>query len=81
MKSSGNTEVKDASYPYVGWWWLSLHLNRQNQISAMSANSWYIEGEVPEYYPPNCTILVWADPGTCDILPTMHCKLVKMEDN
>ena len=46
----------------------------------MLANSRCIEGEVPQYCAPNCTIIVRADPGTCDILPTMHCKSVKKED-
>ena len=49
------------------------HRNRQNQISAMLADSQCIEGEVPGYCPPNCAIIVRADPGTCDITPTMHC--------
>ena len=52
----------------------------------MLANSRCIEGEVPGYPPPpqkkerNCAIIVRADQGTCDILSTMHCKSIKMED-
>ena len=45
---------------------------RQNQISAMLA---YSRGG---YCPQNCTMLVQADQGTRDILPTIHCKSVKM---
>ena len=46
----------------------------------MLANSRCIKGEVSRYCPQNCAIIVWADPGTCDILPTMHCKSVNMAD-
>ena len=46
----------------------------------MLANARCIMGKVPEYCPPNCTIIVRAEPGTCDILPTMHCKLVNISD-
>ena len=42
------------------------------------ANSRYIEGEVPGDCTPNCAIIVRADPGTCNILLTMHCKSVKI---
>ena len=38
---------------------------RRNQISAMLADSRCIEGEHPEYCPPNCPIIVRADPDTC----------------
>ena len=31
--------------------------------------------------PPNCVIIVRADPGTCDILPTLFCEPVKMVDS
>ena len=46
----------------------------------MLANLRCIEGEVPEYCPPKCTKIGQADPGTCNTLPTMHCKSVKIED-
>ena len=46
----------------------------------MLANSRFIEGEVPGYCAPYCAMIVRADLGTCDILPIMHCKSVKMED-
>ena len=57
--------------------------NRQNQISAMLANLRCIEVEIPGYPPPpNCAIIVQANPGTstCYLLPSMHCKIVNMED-
>ena len=50
--------------------------NRQNQLPATLANSQRNEAEVPGC----CTIILRADQGTFDILPTMHCKSVKMED-
>ena len=46
----------------------------------MLANMRCNEGEHHRYCPQNCTILIQGDPGTYDILPTMHCKSVKMED-
>ena len=54
--------------------------NRQNQICAMLADSWCIKDEIPGHCPPNSSILVQEDQGICNILPTMHCKSVKMED-
>ena len=55
-------------------------LNRRNPISAMLADLQCIEGEVPGYCPPNCAIIMRADPGTCDILPTMHWESANMAD-
>ena len=37
--------------------------NRQNKITAIFADSHCIEDEVPGYCPPNCAIIVRADPG------------------
>ena len=41
----------------------------------MLADLWCIEGEVPRYCPPNCTLILWADQGTFDLLPIMHFKI------
>ena len=50
--------------------------NRQNQIFWLICDAFRVK--LPGI--DHSTIIVQADPGTCGILPTMHCKSVKMED-